>query len=481
MLQKQHYDSGVRTCGQVARVLTRSRQHPRGFKVELSDGTIGRVVEILKAPCADGMRLEAAAQLPTRAIPPPPGLAASALASTSNAGCGDGSFGSPTRFVFPTSYPTSALLGCVDLVDCLSQDEYTSRVPPPREENHSDFLFVCEEPRALVMPQRVSGQHKIWQLDGKIAAAAASSLLPVSQPLTAGASAAAVEASVTRPADGAASGAAQGERGAYAGEKGSYTQEWGARPQEGATGDPPLDLLAEAASSALGIKAPATFSLRVEGGRGVQVLRDGFVLLKGALSLEAQQGIVRTCRDPGLCPTSGFYRPTKRSGGLIHMKTMILGDPELDRRRGGGGYPQLPESLWALVREAASAARHASPSIPEIKPPFCLVNYYTHGGRLGLHQDNSERSRHRGSPIVSVSIGDSCEFAYSAADPHSSEAAVENAVGRQQSVRLDSGDVIVFGGPSRMLYHGVTKIHANRRPKDLDMIPGRLNLTFREP
>ena len=175
VLQKQHYDSGVRTCGQVARVLTRSRQHPRGFKVELSDGTIGRVVEILEAPCADGMRLEAAAQLPTRAIPPPPGLAARALASTSNAGCGDGAFGSPTRFVFPTSYPTSALLGCVDLVDCLSQDEYTSRVPPPREENHSDFLFVCEEPRALVMPQRVSGQHKIWQLDGKIAAAAASS------------------------------------------------------------------------------------------------------------------------------------------------------------------------------------------------------------------------------------------------------------------------------------------------------------------
>ena len=51
VLQKQHYASGVRTCGQGARVLTRSRQHPRGFKVELSDGTIGRVVEILEAPC----------------------------------------------------------------------------------------------------------------------------------------------------------------------------------------------------------------------------------------------------------------------------------------------------------------------------------------------------------------------------------------------------------------------------------------------
>jgi len=74
VLQKQHYASGVRTCGQVARVLTRAKQHTRGFKVELTDGTIGRVVEILDAPRADGMGdglgseldaiLEAAAQLP---------------------------------------------------------------------------------------------------------------------------------------------------------------------------------------------------------------------------------------------------------------------------------------------------------------------------------------------------------------------------------------------------------------------------------
>ena len=51
---------------------------------------------------------------------------------------------------------------------------------------------------------------------------------------------------------------------------------------------------------------------------------------------------------------------------------------------------------------------------------------------------------------------------------------------RQQVVRLDSGDVLLFGGPARMLYHGVVKVHANHRPKELVMIPGRLNLTFRE-
>ena len=52
---------------------------------------------------------------------------------------------------------------------------------------------------------------------------------------------------------------------------------------------------------------------------------------------------------------------------------------------------------------------------------------------------------------------------------------------RQKTLRLDSGDVLVFGGPARMLFHGVTKIHTNNRPKGLVLAPGRLNLTFREP
>ena len=47
-------------------------------------------------------------------------------------------------------------------------------------------------------------------------------------------------------------------------------------------------------------------------------------------------------------------------------------------------------------------------------------------------------------------------------------------------VVFDSGDVLVFGGPARMVYHGVSKILPNRRPRGLVLAPGRLNLTFRE-
>ena len=101
-----------------------------------------------------------------------------------------------------------------------------------------------------------------------------------------------------------------------------------------------------------------------------------------------------------------------------------------------------------------------------------------------MHQDKSESadSLRRGAPVVSISIGDACDFGYSTTRPEETDASLEALGGahKARSVRLDSGDILVFGGPSRMIFHGVTKIHANNRPKGLRMLPGRLNLTFRE-
>jgi hypothetical protein len=67
---------------------------------------------------------------------------------------------------FPTEYPTSALLGCVNVDDVLSQQDYQLRfAEEEREENGSDFIFVCSQARQLRMPIPLSGQHKIWKLD----------------------------------------------------------------------------------------------------------------------------------------------------------------------------------------------------------------------------------------------------------------------------------------------------------------------------
>ena len=90
---------------------------------------------------------------------------------------------------------------------------------------------------------------------------------------------------------------------------------------------------------------------------------------------------------------------------------------------------------------------------------------------MGLHQDKDEgeRSLAAGVPVVSISIGDTATFLFGGTrrrDPVS-------------QFPLHSGDAFVFGGPSRLCYHGVSRIIPGTAPKDLDL-RGRYNLTFRQ-
>ena len=116
--------------------------------------------------------------------------------------------------------------------------------------------------------------------------------------------------------------------------------------------------------------------------------------------------------------------------------------------------------------------------------------------RLGLHQDKSEtpETLRAGAPVVSISIGLAANFAYAERRPtapggggggsgyggaYGGGAAAE-ALPEQFQV-LRSGDVILFGGPSRMLFHGVPNVcGAHTFPRELQMANGRLNLTFRK-
>lgn len=88
--------------------------------------------------------------------------------------------------------------------------------------------------------------------------------------------------------------------------------------------------------------------------------------------------------------------------------------------------------------------------------------------------DESEGTLDKGLPVVSFSIGDSADFLYG--DQRDEDKA--------EKVKLESGDVLIFGGKSRHIFHGVTAIHPNTAPKTLleetNLRPGRLNLTFRK-
>jgi alkylated DNA repair protein (DNA oxidative demethylase) len=113
------------------------------------------------------------------------------------------------------------------------------------------------------------------------------------------------------------------------------------------------------------------------------------------------------------------------------------------------GRRVLPFPGWMvdLGRRALAEAAGDPHAGGGYAPDAALVNYYDRAARLGMHQDKDERST---APVVSLSIGDSCTFRFGNTRDR----------GRPyEDVLLASGDLFVFGGPSRLAYHGVTKVH----------------------
>ncbi len=125
----------------------------------------------------------------------------------------------------------------------------------------------------------------------------------------------------------------------------------------------------------------------------------------------------------------------------------------------GRPWPALPDVLAAFATEAAAVA-----GFPAFTPDACLINRYAPGARLSLHQDRDERDF--GAPIVSVSLGLPATFLWGGA----------TRAERPRRVRLVHGDVVVWGGTSRLNFHGVDTLRAGTHPLTRD---ARINLTFR--
>ena len=116
----------------------------------------------------------------------------------------------------------------------------------------------------------------------------------------------------------------------------------------------------------------------------------------------------------------------------------------------------MPSELTALWQDVAADA---------LPPEACLVNYYEPTARMGLHQDRDEQTFD--APVVSVSLGDTALFRIGGTDRRDPT----------RSFRLQSGDVLVFGGPARLAFHGIDRLYAGSSTL-LDK-GGRLNLTLR--
>jgi len=126
----------------------------------------------------------------------------------------------------------------------------------------------------------------------------------------------------------------------------------------------------------------------------------------------------------------------------------------------GAAWPAMPEGFARLAMNAAQEAGFGG-----FAPDACLINRYEPGAKLSLHQDKDERDF--GAPIVSVSLGLPATFLFGGRKR-------KDAVRR---IRVANGDVVVWGGPARLTYHGISPLTDGEHP-----LTGRrrINLTFRK-
>jgi alkylated DNA repair protein (DNA oxidative demethylase) len=130
-------------------------------------------------------------------------------------------------------------------------------------------------------------------------------------------------------------------------------------------------------------------------------------------------------------------------------------DPENGRK-----WPAMPAAFMHLAKESAIEA-----GFEGFTPDACLINRYEVGARLSLHQDKDEADY--SAPIVSVSLGLPATFLFGGS----------KRTDKTQRVPVVHGDVVVWGGPARLRYHGVLALKAGRHPL---LGEYRINLTFRK-
>jgi alkylated DNA repair protein (DNA oxidative demethylase) len=126
----------------------------------------------------------------------------------------------------------------------------------------------------------------------------------------------------------------------------------------------------------------------------------------------------------------------------------------------GEPWPAIPEAFLGLAVRAA-----AEGGFEHYDPDDCLINRYVAGAKLGLHQDRDEKDAW--APIVSVSLGLPAVFLWGG----------KKRTDAVRRLRVESGDVVVWGGPARFVYHGVAPLKDGDHP-----LTGaaRINLTFRK-
>ncbi|MEV1172391.1 alpha-ketoglutarate-dependent dioxygenase AlkB [Nonomuraea sp. NPDC049784] len=197
----------------------------------------------------------------------------------------------------------------------------------------------------------------------------------------------------------------------------------------------------------------------------------GAVHVPGWLTLDEQRHLVQACREWAMSPVPIRHTVLPR-GGVMTVQTVCVGwhwQPyrytRIAHDVNGRQVADFPGWLGELGRRALADA-YGEPS-DTYEPDTALINFYDGQAEMSMHQDKDEKSD---APVVSLSIGDRCLFRFGNTETR----------GRPYTdVELASGDLFVFGGPSRFAYHGVPKVYPGTGDPAAGLASGRLNITMR--
>lgn len=200
-------------------------------------------------------------------------------------------------------------------------------------------------------------------------------------------------------------------------------------------------------------------------------VRPGAVHIPDWLDIDSQHELLETCRK-WATPPAGLRQVRTPGGGKMSAQQVCLGWHWAPYRYAktvfdGDGTPvkPFPAFLNELARSAVIEA-YGSDAYLSGDYDVAVINFYNERAFMGMHRDEEEIAR---DPVVSLTLGDACQFRLGNTETRGKP---------YEDVRLESGDLFVFGKESRMSYHGVTKVFANTAPLNLGL-RGRVNITLR--
>ena len=194
----------------------------------------------------------------------------------------------------------------------------------------------------------------------------------------------------------------------------------------------------------------------------IQVLAPGLVFMKNALNQEQQIWLAEYAVASGYNEVNGFWT------------TLPSGERVLNNDTGRGRIYDTIQSfhhhdvVLSICNQVIQAAQSRDSKLPDMNPTHLLLLYYATQDGMYWHKDSDPNDGDNDHPIVSISIGNSCSFGY-------------KLMGRaEEYITLESGDILVWGGPNRMLLHCVESVQANTCPSYLPIDNVRLNFTYRD-